>query len=333
MLSSSADSIYWMARYIERAGNTARLLHVNSLFLIDARINNLSQNSYWLSVLEATSLIEEYNHYSGKEDYKNDITTFLALENETASSIKSSIRLARENARMVRDQISDEIWVELNALHLYLNSNKSKLDFKKSLHDFCVKIIQFSLLFEGIANATLPHNEAWNFYQMGMFLERADKTSRIIDIPKRLKKSDQPSSWGAILESCSARSAYRQLYGTAANERSVTDLLIFSRSFPRSIRFCIDRLDENIHEYSGTPKHMYSSEAERIVGATKSKLDFERLENVFSTGLGIYIDKLQKDFNKIGKEIFDAFVLMPNEIQRVGLDESQARRMQNQFSQ
>jgi hypothetical protein len=78
---------------------------------------------------------------------------------------------------------------------------------------------------------------------------------------------------------------------------------------------------------------MYSSEAERIVGATKSKLDFERLENVFSTGLGIYIDKLQKDFNKIGKEIFDAFVLMPNEIQRVGLDESQARRMQNQFSQ
>ena len=88
-----------------------------------------------------------------------------------------------------------------------------------------------------------------------------------------------------------------------------------------------------MHEISGTPNHMYSSEAERIVGATKSKLDFERLENVFSIGLGIYIDKLQKDFNKIGKEIFDAFVLMPSEIQRVGLNESQARRIQSQFSQ
>ena len=84
-------------------------------------------------------MIEEYNHYSGKEDYKNDITTFLALENETASSIKSSIRLARENARMVRDQISDEIWVELNALHLYLNSNKSKLDFKNHCMIFALK--------------------------------------------------------------------------------------------------------------------------------------------------------------------------------------------------
>ena len=113
-----------MARYIERAGNTARLLHVNSLFLIDARINNLSQNSYWLSVLEATSLIEEYNHYSGKEDYKNDITTFLALENETASSIKSSIRLARENARMVRDQISDEIFTLHKTTPKQMRKNK-----------------------------------------------------------------------------------------------------------------------------------------------------------------------------------------------------------------
>jgi len=332
MLSRVATSLYWMARYIERSGDIARLVEANSLLEIDTSTPHRADSlAFWRPVLEATALTDHYNA-AVAENPDLSIPEFLMLDRNNPDSIVSCVAQARENARMVRDQISSEMWLELNTLHLFLHSHAQE-EWIHNPEEFFARIIRFSLLFQRITDATVPQNEGWHFIQTGICLERADKTSRILDIPNRASVAQTSAPWGTVLGSCSAGPAYRELYGDAVDEWKVTNLLIFSDSFPRSVRFCLRRLNQALHAISGTPLGQFSNEAERLTGSALASLDFAGPNEVAEVGLSHYVDRIQQHLNTISQEIFETYVLLPSEIQSLKIDPHRIHAYQQQISQ
>lgn len=341
MLSRVADHLYWMSRYMERAENLARLVQVNSELLLDAEAVGTGElATYWQPVLAATALEELfYKHHPAANP--EQVAAFLTVEAENPTSIISCISEARENARTIRDQISDEMWSELNALYLFTKREGVQL-FQRSPQSFYDKIIQSSLLFDGITAATLPRNEGWQFLQVGRFLERADKTSRFLDIRSHnlISNPDDDAlgsiQWSSILRSCSAFAPYRRLFGSEISTERVLELLIFSTDFPRSVRFCARQADDLLHEISGTATGQFTNAAEKLSGTLLADLNFSGPSDVLTRGLHEYIDDLQIKLNKVGEAVLGTYVLLPRELNRMALPSirlDDGRRLQQQQQQ
>ncbi len=324
MLSRVADHIYWMSRYIERAENLARLMQVSVELLLDgtAASGRREADAYWTPVLAATAM-EGAFQLLYPTPKPGDLAHFLSLDERNPDSILSCVREARENARTVRDQISDEMWAELNALFLFIGSEKGRETFESLPQTFFEKIIESSLRFDGITAATLSRTEEWNFLQLGRFLERADKTSRFLDIktqmPEPVDNAIEALQWGTILRACSAQTSYRKAYGSEFSLDQVLDLLLFSTDFPRSVRFCVRSADEMLHHISGTPTGQYSNRCEKLAGALLARLNFASSADVLETGLHAYIDGLQVALNETGQAVFDTYVLLPRDANHVPL--------------
>jgi uncharacterized alpha-E superfamily protein len=323
MLSRVADHLYWMSRYMERVENLARLVQVSMELLLDAAVTgNRSMESYWSPVLAATAMEESFaTLYPNPQP--GDIALFLTTDEQNPDSIYSCIKLARENARTVRDQISDEMWAELNELFLFIGSKSAQSLFHRSPQSFYEKIIQSALLFEGITAATLPRSEGWYFLQLGRFLERADKTSRFLDIKTHTTQSESSNQaldsiqWSTILRSCSAFATFRRAFGAQVNIENVVELLLFSTEFPRSVRFCLRHADELLHQVSGVPTGQYSNSAEKITGSLLAKLNFSSSADVLQQGLHDFVDELQATLNSVGQSVFENYVLLPREVNRL----------------
>ena len=317
MLSRDANSLYWMSRYIERAENLSRLVDVADQSLLDSGMAPEDQFAhFWRPILAASAQESLFTHLR-EADPELDVAEFFTSASENRDSIQSCVATARENARTVRDHISDELWRDLNALHLYLSSTRSEVERRESPQAFYQRIRRSSLLFQGIADATIPHREGWNFMRLGRYLERADKTSRILDIKNHTPRApgEKPAiSWGTVLRCCSAQSAHRQEFGSAASATSVAQLLVFSREFPRSIRYCIGALDEALHAITGVAPGQFCNEPERLTGGTLARLNFSSSAEAFDRGLNQFVDDLQLQFNAIGQSIFETYVLLPAEI-------------------
>ena len=333
MLSRVANHLYWMARFIERAGNLARMVDANAQMLIDIA-SDLENDSleFWFPLLEASALTGSYHEWAASHP-DGEVAEFLTVSRTNPDSITSNIEHARENARAVRDQISEELWLELNTLHLVLK-DIDREERKRNMMELCQRIVRFSLLFEGIAHATLPHNEGWQFIRCGLILERADKTSRILDIPHRLPGLGRAAlPWGAVLRSCSAGPAYRECYGGSVSEWKVINLLIFSDTFPRSIRFCLRQLDDAMRAISGTPPGQHSNEGERITGGALADLDYAAPDHITGIGLRDYLDRLQTQINEIGQHLFETYVLLPLDLEALNLEPNRLRAYQQQINQ
>ena len=319
MLSRVANHIYWMSRYIERAENLARLMQVSVELLLDgtAAAGHQKTDDYWTPVLAATALEAAFHHLY-PEPRAGDRAHFLSLDERNPDSIFSCVREARENARTVRDQISDEMWAELNALFLFIGSSKGAELFETLPQAFFEKIIESALRFDGITSATLSRTEEWHFLQLGRFLERADKTSRFLDIKTQMVEPAESAlealQWGTILRACSAQTSYRKAYGTDLSLAQVLDLLLFSTDFPRSVRFCVRTADEMLHQISGTPTGQYSNRCEKLTGMLLARLNFSGSADVLESGLHAYIDGLQVALNETGQAIFDTYVLLPQDL-------------------
>jgi uncharacterized alpha-E superfamily protein len=251
-----------------------------------------------------------------------DSSRFLTLDERNPDSILSCVREARENARTVRDQISDEMWAELNQLYLLVGSARGAALLETTPQAFFEKIIQSSLLFDGITSATLSRTEGWNFLQLGRFLERADKTSRFLDIktqtpPNQADSAFEALEWGTILRACSAQASYRRVNGTEFTLERVLDLLLFSTEFPRSVRFCVRMADEMLHHISGTPTGRYSNRCEKLAGALLAQLNFSGPSDVLDRGLHSYIDDLQVALNDTGQAVFESYIILPEDTLRI----------------
>jgi uncharacterized alpha-E superfamily protein len=301
MLSRVGDSTYWMGRYIERAENNARLLDVNVQMLLDfENRGGATERQFWrpiLSTLEDTELFAELHG----EFTASAVLDYVTFEARNPNSILSCINHARENARAVRDQISSEMWEKINATWLYFKDGSAERAFRANSHDFYEKVTEASQLFQGVTDATMTHGEAWRFIKAGKFIERADSTSRILDLKyhillpsgEQVGGSVDISQWLSLLRSCSGMEAYLKIRKGNVTSWGVAEFLICHSGFPRSIRFSVDRLDECLHEIAGTDAGHYASEPERLSGLLRSKLDYATVDGIFAVGLHEYLDGVQ----------------------------------------
>ena len=174
-----------------------------------------------------------------------------------------------------------------------------------------------SLYFQGLTDATIPHTEGWNFMQIGKYLERADKTTRIIDVRyKTFPEKGMPPSisqtdaleWAAVLRSCSAWDAYRQQFAGAVDPREVVKFLLLDEDFPRSVEFSVQQLDHALRRISGVAEGRFSNNAEKLSGRLLAEIRFSSAEDVFACGLHDYLDVMQQKFNSIGAELFATYI-------------------------
>ncbi len=317
MLSRVANSLYWMSRYIERSENLARILDVNLQLLLDLRsADDSSLRDHWLPIVQTTGDEELFLQLHGRATAAN-VSEFMVFQESNPNSIVSSICQARENARMVRDQITVEIWEELNRLYLFATSPQARHVWAESPTEFFNQIKASSLHLVGLSYSTLYRSEGWWFTESGKFIERADKTSRILDIryqmlPERgfpeTVSQDESLGWSAILRSCSAWDAYKSIHGAEVSPKLVAEFLILNEDFPRSIRFCVAQLNKALRHISGVPDGRFVNDAEKLSGRLVAQLQFTTIEEIAEFGLHAYLDELQKKLNEIGDALFNAYI-------------------------
>ena len=324
MLSRVADNLYWMSRYVERAEGVTRLVEVNRDTHLESSAGGL-QRDYWKSALNAMCAIDDFAN-----DEINDEELFILFSKNWTSSLLTCVNMARENGRMVRDQLSEEIWVELNNLFLFLNAPSLQDEFTQDPEKFFRRVIRFSLVFQGLADATIHHDEGWRFMSLGKYLERSDQTSRVLDTLTFLDGEPTRLDLIGALRSCSALSAYRKRYHGELTLRNVADFLLFSKDFPASLRFAVSRIDILLHEISGVPMGNFSNEAERLAGSALAQLNFSGIDSLLSDGLHQSIDQLQRKLIDVGQSIFETYVLLPFEIKNASLPIASQRQMQQQ---
>jgi uncharacterized alpha-E superfamily protein len=320
MLSRVANNLYWMSRYIERAESIARLVDVNLQLLLDFRsLDDRGLDAHWIPIVQSSGDEELFRRLHPRTTGQT-VTDFLVFQSENPNSILSSVAAARENARMVRDQITAELWEELNRLYLFLYSPRAGELWNESPSDFFLTIKNGSLLLQGLTDATVVRNEGWFFTQAGRYLERADKTSRILDVrhaslPERglptAPSQTDALGWSAVLRSCSAWDAYRALHGAEVRPELVAELLLLSDEFPRSARFSVRHLNTVLRRISGVREGRFSNAAEKLAGRLLAELQFSTIEDIFEVGLHTYIDVTQSKLNAIGDALFQAYIFQP----------------------
>ena len=321
MLSRVANSLYWLSRYLERVENLTRLVEVNRYESLDS-----SDPDQWRPLLYTTCTEKIFE---GSEE--QDVGMFIYFSEDNPDSIRECVAHARENARMVRDQISEEIWRELNRFHLFIRSENAVELWQNQPEAFHRRTIEFCMLLSGLIHATVLHDEGWYFMQIGKLIERADKTTRVLDM-LAYQSITPRTKLASALKSCSAFNAFQAEYRSGISLDNAMSFLLFSSSFPRSVRFCIKQLDHHLHAVSGSPIGSYTNEAERINGRLLAQLNFSSSLNVLQIGYHEYINSLQKQFNEIGQQVFDTYILLPLEI-RSNTNNEARRRLNNQQRQ
>ena len=313
MLSRVADSIYWMARYVERAENLARLLLSTQDLLLDAGAEAADAGQFWQPILMATGDDEGYAAmYPSITGAR--VVEFLTLRADNNNSMLNSVRAARENARTVRDQISDEMWVCINGLRLFLESAEARSMCLHQPATFFERVLGSSYQFQGIAESTTPHGEIRHFLRLGTVLERADKVSRLLDTCSALPTDLVPNAggrslrWAALLRSCSAWHAFQTL-SAKLDPVKIIEYLLLDETFPRSITCCLNEVHGTLLALCGHGTMSDMGQPVRLAGRLAADLRYTTVEEVIEAGLHDFIDDLQTRLNNIGTSIFDTFVL------------------------
>ena len=310
MLSRVANSIYWLSRYMERADNVARFIDVNLQMMLDLPSGS---NEQWQPLVSISGDDAAFaDRYTAPT--RDNVIKFLTFDAENPNSVIYCLRAARENARTVRESISPEMWEQVNTCYLMVNALAADPLLMISPSGFFSEIKKASQLFHGITDATMSHGESWHFYQMGRLLERADKTSRLLDVKyyillPSLNAVGTPLDdiqWAAVLRSASALETYRKRYGHIAPEQ-IIEFLVLDHEFPRSIHYCLTIANDSLHAISGTPIGMYRNSAEQRLGQLRADLAYSDIKQIIGRGLHEFLDAFQTNLNRIDHCIFDTF--------------------------
>ncbi|MEP6974610.1 MAG: alpha-E domain-containing protein, partial [Spartobacteria bacterium] len=214
-----------------------------------------------------------------------------------------------------REQISSEMWEQINRLYLFVQGDGAQRLLQSSPHEFFKRIVNGSHLFQGITDATMTQGEGWEFIRIGTLLERADATSRILDVKYHILLPSGESvggnvdtiQWMAVLKSCSALEAYCKLYVSQVAPWKVAEFLITHREFPRSIRYCIDSLDRALHRISGAAENRYANETERLSGRLRSEVGYATIGEIFEVGLHEYLEAIQKRLVEVSDAMYATY--------------------------
>jgi uncharacterized alpha-E superfamily protein len=307
MLSRIAESLFWVARYIERAQGTSRILDVNYHMLLEQ-----SQQSYSLRWEPLIIMAGEEDRFRKLYDDVNaeNVFEFLAFRQDNPSSIVQCIFKARENARTIRDRISREMWEDINGLYHMASRFVPADEIAAGPHRFCDKIKFGGHRFHGVTDATMPHDEGWEFLRVGWALERAEMTARLVDVQYHNLLDGPPAAgaldnhqWMAVLRSVGAYEAYHRQYHPPIEPEKVAEMLILHPQHPHSIRFCATEVQAGLRAVSGTGTGSYANEAERLTGKVLERLRYDRIGEIFDQGLHGYLNDLLHLFGAIGDDI------------------------------
>jgi uncharacterized alpha-E superfamily protein len=311
MLSRTADAIYWLNRYVERADSYARFLDVNLQLMLDS-----PQGEQWLPVVETTGDAELFHSKYDSAD-RDSVLRFLISDEDNPSSIWSCVRTARENTKSARELLSSELWISMNQFYIELEETVHSLSLVENLPAFFSWVKEKCALHQGLLDSSVSRTEAWHFGCLGRYMERADKTSRLLDIkyfyllpdPGLVGTDIDLLQWQAVLKSASALEAFRRTEGSIT-PASVANFLILNPAFPRSIRFCMKEVERSLRAVSpGDPELSYRNAAEKRAGAFRSELDYSDIADIFRSGLHESLDTIQLRLNEIGASIQELFLV------------------------
>ena len=302
MLSSTADHLYWMARSMERAENTARMLDVTY------RMSLLKQAAVephheWRAMLSISGLHEDFEARYAEPSASN-VIHFMTLDNKNPGSIYSSIFTARENARAVRGSITSEMWEALNHTWLDMQQIHNRGITEDGVAPFFEWVKERSHLSRGITYGTLLRDDSFRFLRLGSFFERADNTARILDVkyhvllpsPDEIGGAADYYQWSALLRSVSAFETYRKVYRDQITPKRVAELLILRPDMPRSLMTCMNEVNLLLQEING-PR---ADELLRRCGMLHGDLRFGSIDDIFADGLHEYLSEFLERIYALG---------------------------------
>lgn len=315
MLSRTADHLFWMSRYTERAENTARLLDVNyqtSLLPQSAAVAQMG----WQGLLSISELLPAYEALYAEITPEN-VMAFMVKNEENPSSIISCLKAARENARAVRGSLTTEVWETQNQTWLELLRKIKEGEFERDPGQFFEWVKFRSHLSRGVTVGTMLMDEALHFMRLGTFLERADNTARLVDVKFHAVESDFFGAanaqdqeydfyhWSAILRSVSGFEIYRKVYRDVIQPERVAELLVLRADMPRSLHACLNEVVSNLAMVSSDS----AIESRRRSGKLLAELQYGKIEEILANGLHAYLTQFLDRVNDIGASISREFLV------------------------
>jgi len=314
MLSRVADNLYWMSRYLERAEHTARLIDVNLQQMLDQNVEE-EEAPRWQRLRESL-------HAPGL-DAAYSMTRSLTFDASNTASILYSIAGARENARQVRELISSEMWEQINRLYLQVKQADIDEVWYTEPHTFLSSVKEGVQLFQGVTDATMNHSEGWHFLGLGIFIERAIATARLLDVhflaffDRELEDIQAVidhlnyAEWVGILRSCASFEAYCKVYKAAhIHPESIAEFLLFNPESPRSIRFAAGQIQLALQSIAKTTNMRYAGRVERLAGRFRAALEYDQVEDVVQD-VHAYLENIQRQCTQIHNAIYQVYITYP----------------------
>lgn len=309
MLGKTANGLYWMYRYMERAENTARLIETGQRIAL-TRLNQ--SDDEWKSIMQSADC------FAGFQAEHDEITRDVAVDwmlrsKDNPSSIISSVNAARQNARLVRTAITGDVWEAVNSAYMVLKKALARKVSERDLPRVLRLIRHHAALVRGVTHGTMLRNDIYDFARLGTFLERADNTARILDVKyyvllpsaRAVGTSLDNVQWESILRSVSARGGFRMEYGAGGGPREIADFLILDKRMPRSLAFCVSKLCHNL-DYLGDEDDAGAPSRKRV-GALRSGLLSKSIEDIFDYGLHEFLQKTLEELSGISGQIEQDF--------------------------
>lgn len=311
MLSRTADHLFWMARYTERAENTARMLDVNvqTSMLPQSEEENARG---WRALLGISEL-----QYAFKQKYQSlegrEVIDFMVRDPGNPSSIVACLTQARENARAVRGTLTTEVWEIQNQTWLDMQRRLKSDLLETDPSKFFEWVKYRSHLSRGVTLGTMLRDEAVHFIRLGTFLERADNTARILDVKYHGGASENGENmsqrdfyyWGAMLRSVSGFEIYRKVYRDVITPARIAELLMLRGDMPRSLLACMDEVVQNLHEV----RNDVSADTERFAGRLRAELQFGKIEDILAQGLHDTLTRFLADIYELGNRVSRDFLV------------------------
>jgi uncharacterized alpha-E superfamily protein len=313
MLSRVAENIYWMARYVERAENTARIVTVNANLLLDLPKGIAPGWRPLVDITGSNPLFEE--HY--KDYSERNVVRFLLADERNSGSILAALMAARENCRTIRDFVPREVWELLNEIYLFARADLPKGMTKGGRHAYLKRVIQGAQNINGLLSGTMLHDQGYDFLHLGRFLERADMTTRIIDVRSANLLPEEATElrpfetiqWVSVLKSMTAYQAYRRSEQIRVLRGPVLRFLFQNEAFPRSVVHCIEALRISL---SKLPRN---DSALRVAGRLKRNLEGTEPRRLNQQQLHAFIDDLQVGIGDLHEELARTWFPPPPEAQ------------------
>jgi uncharacterized alpha-E superfamily protein len=315
MLSRVADTLYWMSRYLERAEHTARLLDLQLHTMLEQ--NSAEERDRWKRILGSL-------YITVPPDVPADayhLTQLVTFESGNSNAITSCIAAARENARQVREQISSEMWEQVNRLSLQVKQTRLDKIWEDQPHEFFRSVKEGVHLFQGITDSTMNHGEGWQFIQVGRNIERAISIASLIKVhfaqwPNIDYRHIAPGDfmdWVALLKSCTAFEAYCKVYTADVRPDHVAEFLILNPEFPHSIRFAVNQIQASLQAVAQSTESKRSRQVNRLAGRLRATLDYGQVDEIIDNRLYTYLDDIQAQCDQIHDAIYRAYITYPIE--------------------